>query len=217
MTAPTPRTPRLLACALLALLGASAQAQPVYRIVGPDGKVSFSDRPPVVQDERAAPVQSSPGSASSGVPLPYELGQIAARYPVTLYTSDNCAPCTTARSLLSGRGIPFTERTVNTNDDIAALQRISSEGSLPFVTIGAQKLSGFSDAEWTQYLDAAGYPKQSQLPANYRNPAAAPLVAAKAATPTAGETRAASPAPPRAPTPTPPRTTTPANPAGIQF
>ena len=37
-------TPRLLALALLAgLLAAPAFAQGVYRIVGPDGKVTFAD------------------------------------------------------------------------------------------------------------------------------------------------------------------------------
>ena len=40
---------------------------------------------------------------------------------------------------------------------------------------GGQQLKGYSDLEWKQYLDAAGYPKSSQLPSGYRNPPAAPL------------------------------------------
>src|SRR5690606_7633665 len=105
------------------------------------------------------------------------------RFPVTLYTSNDCAPCTSARNLLIHRGIPFTERTVVSNEDIAALERLSGGSSLPVGTIGGQQLSGFSDSEWSQYLDAAGYAKQSQLPAGYQRPAATPLVAVQHAAP----------------------------------
>lgn len=204
-----------VACATAAL---PAAAQTVYRIVGPDGKVTFSDRAP---DAQTAPDiangRRSAGAGGSG--LPYELQQIATRFPVVLYTGSDCAPCASARNLLINRGVPFTERTVSTNEDIDALQRLSGSTSLPFGTIGSQQLSGYSDTEWAQYLDAAGYPRQSQLPPTYRRPHAAPLVAAKpAAAPAAAPTRAtpAPPAPASAPGPAP-GARTPANPAGIQF
>lgn len=213
--------PGWIAPLLMALACASAQAQGVYRIVGPDGKVTFSDRPPTeaaAQPPRSV-TQTTPGAGGSGsAALPYELRQVAGRFPVTLYTGDDCAPCNSARALLNARGIPFTERTVSTNEDLTALQRLSGGTSLPFGTIGGQQLSGFSDSEWTQYLDAAGYPKQSQLPKNYRQPAPTPLVAMKAAEPTA---EAAPAAPQAAPSPRAPAPVndgpTPSNPAGIRF
>jgi hypothetical protein len=43
------------------------------------------------------------------------------------------------------------------------------------VTIGAQVVRGMSAESWTSYLDAAGYPKESKLPASYQFPAATPL------------------------------------------
>lgn len=205
-----------VACAAVAL---PAAAQTVYRIVGPDGKVTFSDRAP---DAQTAPDiancrRSGGGGGSSS--LPYELQQVAARFPVVLYTGSDCAPCTSARNLLINRGVPFTERTVSTNEDIDALQRLSGSTSLPFGTIGSQQLSGFSDTEWAQYLDAAGYPRQSQLPANYPRPPAAPLVAAKpAAAPAPAAARASTPPPTPSSAPAPaPGAPTPSNPAGIQF
>ena len=208
----------LLASLLMALVSANAQAQSVYRIVGPDGKVTFSDRPP--PDANAQPARTaSTGPAAANVALPFELRQVANRFPVTLYTGSNCAPCVSARNLLTSRGVPFTERTVSTNEDIAALQRLSGSQSLPFGTIGGQQLAGFSEGEWAQYLDAAGYPKQSQLPPSYRQPAPTPLVAVKAAEPavaaSAPVARAAAPRPrPPAPVNEGP---TPSNPAGIRF
>ena len=48
----------IAACALITWATASF-AQPVYRIVGPDGKVSFSDKPPVEPAAKAAPDRKS--------------------------------------------------------------------------------------------------------------------------------------------------------------
>jgi glutaredoxin len=131
---------------------------------------------------------------------------------VTLYTADNCGPCVSARSMLSSRGVPFTEKTVNTSEDTKALQRLSGETSLPFATIGGQQLKGCSDVEWTQFLNAAGYPQTSTLPPSYRQQPAAPLVAIATAAPkAAASTPAAAPRAPVAPAPTAD------NPAGIKF
>lgn len=206
----------LVALAVLAggLFSPLAQAQQVYRIVGPDGKVTFSDQPPPAATGRVSTANtgSSGGSASTG--LPFELRQIAGKYPVTLYTGDNCGPCGSARALLTNRGVPFSERTVSTSEDIQALQRLSGDASLPFATIGGQQLKGFSDAEWTQFLNAAGYPQTSTLPASYRRPAATPLVTVSA--PTAASAAAARPAAaPVAPSPVAPPQED--NPAGIKF
>ena len=94
----------IAACALITWATASF-AQPVYRIVGPDGKVSFSDKPPVEPAAKAAPGKAALGKLeSSSSPatgsLPFELRQVVSKYPVTLYTGDNCGPCQSARSML---------------------------------------------------------------------------------------------------------------------
>ena len=150
----------------IALVGSSAAlSQTVYRIVGPDGRVTFSDQPPVAAPASGVTTAGAGGgSASGGVGLPFELRQVASRYPVTQYTGPDCIPCGSGRALLNGRGVPFAERTVTTNDDIAALKRLSGETALPFLTIGTQQLRGYSDAEWGQFLDAAGYRRLTATP-----------------------------------------------------
>ncbi|MBA3595332.1 MAG: glutaredoxin family protein [Pseudomonadota bacterium] len=196
----------------------SVSAQQVFRIVGPDGKVTFSDQPPPASANARVTASSSDGSRAAANPsLPFELRRVAGQYPVTLYAGTDCSPCGSARSMLITRGIPFTEKTVITFEDSQALKRLSGESVLPFVTIGSQQLKGFSDAEWTQFLDAAGYPKSSVLPASYRQAAATPLVTvntAPAAAATAPGVARAAAAP--APTPITPAAT-PDNPAGIRF
>ncbi|MES2191679.1 MAG: glutaredoxin family protein [Pseudomonadota bacterium] len=204
------------AVAATGLLLTAAHAQQVYRIVGPDGKVTFSDKPPpAASNAKVTAGTSASGGGSGGSALPFELRQVASRYPVTLYTSSTCGPCGSARNMLNARGIPFTEKTVNTPADAQALQRISGDNALPFATIGGQQLKGYSDAEWTQFLNAAGYPATSALPSGYRQAAATPLVVAAtppAATPAAGagSQDAERPAPP-------PVQAAPGNPAGIKF
>jgi glutaredoxin len=203
-----------IAALALATVACAAGAQQVYRIVGPDGKVTFSDKPPTEPGVKAsaAPTLPLPGGAAGGS-LPFELRQVSNRYPVTLYTGADCGPCNSGRLFLSSRGIPFTEKTVSTNEDISALQRLTGAATLPLVTIGGQQLAGYSEAEWTQFLDAAGYPKTSQLPPSYRQPAATPLVVAS--TPARAP---AAPAAAAAPIPTSGPATPPGNnPAGIQF
>ena len=217
------RLAALAACASGALLATATQAQQVHRIVGPDGKVTFSDRAPEDKKAQSTVLSTASGGAASNPALPTELRQIASRFPVTLYTGESCSPCQQARQLLVQRGVPFTERSVNTNDDLDALRRLSGESALPFGTIGRQQLKGFSDAEWTQYLDAAGYPAQSRLPRGYTQPAATPLAPAKApaaSAPDAPQEAASAPTGRlrrQAPPPPPPGGPTPSNPAGIRF
>jgi glutaredoxin len=202
---------RRVAGALLVLLASAACAQPIYRIVGPDGKVTFTDRPPV-GDEKATALGPGGRSVADGVgsgELSFELRQLMSRYPVTLYTGDDCEPCSAGRSLLNARGVPYTEHTVRTPSDVDVLQRLSGAATVPVLTIGGQRIKGYSNAEWNQYLDAAGYPSASRLPPGYRNPPASPLAPIP-------EAPAASTPPPQevAPPPPPPP---PPNPAGIIF
>lgn len=194
---------KLLRCAPLLLVAFQAQSQ--YKVTGPDGKVTYTDRPPVSTDSTVTSINARGGA--SEVSLPLELRRAVARYPVTLFvTGAGCEPCDAGRTLLRQRGIPFSERQVQTPEDNDALERLSGGRDAPTLSIGSQILRGLSPETWGSYLDAAGYPRESQLPANYQYPAAAPVVARAAA--------------PRAPEPT--RTETPAaartsNPSGIKF
>lgn len=207
---------RALAC-LLGLLGlftlAAAQAQTVYRSVGADGKISFSDKPPDRIAQGKLPASSAVSNPTASAPFPFELRQSVNKYPVTLYSAADCKPCATGRNLLTGRGIPFTERSVSSAEDISALQRLTGASSLPFLTIGGQHLKGFSESEWGLYLDAAGYPRKSALPAAWRNPAATPLVAVQKPLATPAEDKPTV----RTEAPAPTTTSSPANPTGIQF
>ena len=207
----------LLGLAILAGYSASdARAQQIYRILAPDGKVTFSDVPPLEPNARAKVAPSVPmAGASSDSALPFELRQAASRYPVVLYTGPQCAPCATGREMLTSRGIPFSEKTVSTNEDIDALKRLVGAPTLPALAIGAQQLKGYSEVEWAQFLDAAGYPRTSQLPAGYTPQPASPLVVAQQPQAPARPSAPAQRAPAAVGTATPPPAAE--NPTGIRF
>jgi glutaredoxin len=215
----------VMAAATAVTLGSvGVQAQTVYRIVGPDGKVTFSDKPPVAAAANVTARNAGGRPADAGAQtsaLPYELRQVVARFPVTLYAGAGCVPCNAGRLMLQARGIPYTEYAIASNEDVEALQRLSGDKSLPFLTIGGQKIKGYAEAEWTQFLNAANYPATSQLPANFRYPAPKPLVSTQKLSPApdaaeareAGEAPSAAAAAPAAPAEAPSAT----NPAGIKF
>jgi glutaredoxin len=198
-----------LALTLLAL-----PSHALFKVVAPDGTVTYTDRPPAASVGRAAPLGKEAPAANTAAALaslPLELRQIAVRFPVTLYTSTDCAPCESGRRLLQGRGVPFVERQVLNNDDAEALDRLTGGRSVPTLTIGGQALRGYADGDWQSYLDAAGYPRESQLPRSYQPPPATPLVERQPEAPPP----VARPAPAPEPIAAPP--TTAPSPTGIRF
>jgi len=173
---------RLLLIALLT--GASSSAWALYKVVGPDGKVTYTDRPPGEAAGTTTTIGGSGTPSSSGPSLPYELRQAVARFPVSLHTSADCDLCNRARQFLRQRGIPLNERVIESGKDLEVLEQISGGRELPVLTIGGQVLRGFSTSQWATYLDAAGYPAQSKLPANFSWAPATTLTPRKAADPT---------------------------------
>lgn len=202
-------TTGLLAGCLMAL-----PSHALYKVVGPDGRVTYTDRAPPAELGRIQPLgRDAPApEASPNAALPNDLKQVSTRFPVTLYTAADCAPCEAGRRLLQQRGIPYAERRIASDDDAEAMNRITGGRSVPSLMVGSQALRGLSDTDWHAYLDAAGYPRESKLPKGYQPPAATPLVAreadSKAAAPAARtpapaeSTAAAPPTPVPAPSPT---------------
>ncbi len=196
-----PKTLRVLsrpaALSLLALCTLPAWAQ--YKVVAPDGSVTYTDRPPFERNMRITPIgRNAPAAAVAEVGLPIDLRQATARYPVTLYTTADCLPCDNGRKLLQQRGVPYSERTIGSEEDAQALERLIGARTVPALTIGAQPLRGFSDTDWASYLDAAGYPKESKLPRTW--PATVPTPLVQRAVVAAPEARPA-PAPQAPPAP----------------
>lgn len=181
-----------IACVLLAA-GLPAAAQ--FKVVGPDGRITYTDRPPPAGQGSVTSIGRSATAASAAageaVPLPLDLRQVASRFPVVFYAGTDCPPCDQARQWLQQRGIPYAEKRVASDDDAAALDRLVGGRTIPSLTIGGQALRGFAPADWAAYLDAASYPKESRLPRGWQPAPATPVVersAVQAAAPSAVRT-----------------------------
>ena len=162
-----------LAIGLLAATACHAQ----YKVIGADGKITYTDREPSAAEGRVSALGARAPAAAAEPELPFELRQVAGKYPVTLYTASGaCEPCVSARQLLKSRGIPYAERQVVSEEDSEALQRLSGARDAPTLTIGAQTLRGLASDVWNSYLDAAGYPRDSRLPQGFQYKPAAPIV-----------------------------------------
>jgi len=208
----SPRRPSQWVPLLGLLLVSLAHAQ--FKVVGPDGKVTYTDRPPAPAEGKATTLGNRATPVSTEVALPLELREAVSRYPATLYvTATACEPCDSGRQMLRQRGVPFTEKQIVRAEDSDALERLTGARDAPTLTLGAQTLKGWSAELWGSYLDAAGYPRESRLPANYEYPQATPLTerrdAARPVAPVRQAARAEAPAAPPAP---PPPT-----PGGIRF
>ena len=129
---------------VLTATGLSGPALAQYKVVDADGRVTYTDRPPVAETARVSPLGRSgapaAGSAAAEVGLPFELRQLSARFPVALYTGANCTPCEAGRQLLRQRGVPYTERQIVSDEDSAALERLSGGRTIPSLTVGSQAL-----------------------------------------------------------------------------
>ncbi|MDO8652404.1 MAG: glutaredoxin family protein [Undibacterium sp.] len=159
-------------CLLVSCLLANSAFAELYKWVGADGKVTYSDIPPPANAKRIE--TKSISSDAPGINLPPELATAVAQNPVTLYVAPSCIPCNDGRVLLKQLGIPFSEKTVITNEDINKLKQISGDTQLPLLLISNSKFRGFDSAEWRTTLSSAGYPETNKLPKDYRYPAAEP-------------------------------------------
>jgi glutaredoxin len=179
--------------ALAALLCAASASAQVYKWKDAKGVIHFSDIPPATALDKSE--VRTRAAADSGPALPYELAQAARSNPVTLYTAGGCAPCDQARGFLQHRGIPYSEKTVSSAEDSQNLKEAGSEGQLPLLLIGRNKLVGFAAGAWNEALDAAAYPAQPALPRGYQfaaaTPAAPPKPSPQALTQAAAAERAA--------------------------
>src|SRR5688572_9941938 len=105
------------ASALLAALLCVVPAHAQYKVVGPDGRVTYTDTPPPSSSGSKVTKLGDRVSVIPQVALPLELREAVSRYPVTLYTMKTCEPCDAARQFLRTRGVPHTERLIVSGED----------------------------------------------------------------------------------------------------
>jgi glutaredoxin len=158
----------------------------MYRWVDKDGKVHFSDQPPP-QTEKNVQQKRIQGNVIEVDKMPFATRDAMKKNPVVLYTAANCDACKEGRTLLTTRGIPFTEKVVDKDQKLLdELKKTAGETSVPMLMIGNNPIKGYETVQWQSALDTAGYPRVN---ANFSE--VKPVVIEKAdATPAKGDAKA---------------------------
>jgi glutaredoxin len=145
-----------VACCLVALfIPVTAPALTVVECVDADGHSSFRDKcPPGMSVKSTKELRGKPQAAEPGVE------EVANTNPVVLFSAPNCDACDLVRNQLERRKVPFAEKDSSTDAAIQAELAAVTGGPLtvPTVTVGAQKFTGYSKKELESALNQAGYP-----------------------------------------------------------
>ncbi len=157
----------LLACVLA--IPSVAVAGELFRWKDENGRVHYGDAPPkkIKNVER----RTLKSSVETSAELPYATQRAQQNFPVSLYVADSCIDtCKQARDLLKKRGVPYSEKSINTKQELDALIDVSGKAIVPTLAVGKTYLNGFLESSWNNELDVAGYPKT----ASYRQRTAPP-------------------------------------------
>ena len=158
------RHPLGIACLALCAIAfwGAVSAQTVYKSIGPDGHVVYSDRAPtsghLEKTMKFADLPSSalPASAASFMeqfrrthPADGAAAPTPATGGVTLYSAAWCGYCRKAKAWLAAKGVAYQDVDVDTPSGMAALAQSGSGGSgIPVLVAKGQSVKGFSAAAY---------------------------------------------------------------------
>lgn len=136
--------------ALAALFTATAYAQTLYKIVGPDGKITYSDQQP--EGKKAQVLKYAVAPAASGQ---------AQRNKVVLYSASWCGYCTRAKAYMAAANIRYDEIDVDTTygrnsfalaTGAAPLPDNKRVSGIPFLVVGDKKQRGYSPQTYASFF-----------------------------------------------------------------
>jgi glutaredoxin len=147
---------RYLLTFFLIFIAIGAQAE-TYRWTDAGGNTVISDTPPQGKAKGLTKLGGKPEAADN---LSFAMKRAVESFPVVLYTSAECpAECKLARELLSGRGIPYTEKLMLKPEDFEELKQLIGDIFVPSLKVGSQRFRGFEAGAYNNLLDLASYPK----------------------------------------------------------
>jgi len=148
--------PKALVLAVFALASAAIQADTVYRSVGPDGKVTYSQRPPADgKIDKTLVYQNLPSSPLPESTLRYRAelmksmnrkiaeGVKPYRAQPVFFMAQWCGYCKQAKSYLAEKGISYREYDIDTADGMRAFVEAGETRSVPVMFANSQRVQGF--------------------------------------------------------------------------
>jgi glutaredoxin len=148
----------LITLALYALALPIVQAQTLYKVVTPDGRVLYTDQPPAkgkvlkTLTPDAAPATALPPPAAEQLAKLQSLRAptVASVSGVVLYSAVWCGYCTKAKAWLAGRGIAYREIDIDTPDGLTSFVQAGGGTGVPLLVANGQRVQGFSPGAYDQ-------------------------------------------------------------------
>jgi glutaredoxin len=138
----------------LLLFSTPLLAQSLYKSVGPDGKIVYSDHPPaegrVLKTMRFENLPTSALPAAATEQLRRQKAQSTAAAPggIVLYTAAWCGYCKKAKAYLASKGIDYQEFDIDTEQGMISYAQAGGGKGIPLLLYGGQRIQGFSTAAY---------------------------------------------------------------------
>ncbi len=151
----------ILSCILAVFLGitATANAQ-MYKWVGNDGRIFYSDRPP--PDRNAETIEFSSKTSKASVTktnIDNTVGQStslkkAALKEVVMYSASWCGVCKKAKAYFESEGIPFKEYDIETSRKGRKDYKELNGTGVPIIMVNNERMNGFSQGRFDEMYES---------------------------------------------------------------
>src|SRR5688500_5598832 len=138
----------------VAFAAPTLDAAQLYRWVDEKGNVEWRDTPPPPHAKNVER-RNVGGNTIQTSELPYSTQQAMKKHPVSLWVFNCGDPCDRARTHLTRRGIPYTERSAEKEHE--TLKKLTGSTEVPVLFVGTRQLKGYDESDWNSALDSAGY------------------------------------------------------------
>ena len=143
-------------------------AETLYKVVGADGKITYTDQPPA--DRKSTTALRFADAPSTPLPesvLKYqaalqksmqgrlaEAKKIDAIGSVTLFSATWCGYCTQAKAYMQAKSIGYREVDIDTPDGGRAYFEAGGQRGVPLLLADGKRISGFSGGAYDNFFSA---------------------------------------------------------------
>ena len=159
---------KIIALFIFFCAATNVHAETLYKVIGRDGRVTYTDLPPADRTSTTAlmfsdaPVTTLPESvlknqakfAKGMQNQSTQTKKIDASGPTTLFSASWCGYCTQAKAYLRTKGIAFRELDIDTPAGGRAYFEAGGQRGVPLIMADGKRLSGFSTGAYDHFFAA---------------------------------------------------------------